>query len=74
MAQMVQRTLVRGIPAEFEKKAELPEASGGLFDLVECAEDKLPKLFIERSLPSRQDHRRAFYIVQISLMAKLARC
>jgi hypothetical protein len=57
MAQMVQRTLVRGAPAEFGEKAELPELSGGLSDPVECAEDKLPKFFIERSLPSRLDHR-----------------
>jgi hypothetical protein len=56
MAQMFQRTLVRGVPAEFGEKAELPEVSGGLSDLVECAEDKLPKLFIERSLPSRLDY------------------
>ena len=69
---MVQRTLVRGAPAEFGEKAELPELSGGLSDLVECAEEKLPKLFIERSLSSSVDYARAFYIVQICLMAKLA--
>jgi hypothetical protein len=50
---MVQRTLVRGGPAEFGEKAELPEVSGDLSELVEYAEEKLPKLFIERSLSSR---------------------
>jgi hypothetical protein len=68
---MVQRTLVRGVPAEFEEKGELPEVSDGPSELVECAEEKLPKLFIERSLFSSVDYPRAFYIVQISLMAKL---
>jgi hypothetical protein len=52
---MVQRTLVRGGPAEFGEKAELPEVSGDLSELVEYAEEKLPKLFIERSLSSRVD-------------------
>jgi hypothetical protein len=60
MAQMVQRTLVSGAPAELGEKAELPEVSGGLPDFVECPEDKLPKLFIERSLPSRLDYWQRF--------------
>jgi len=68
---MVQRTLVRGGPAEFGERGELPEVSGGPSDLVECAEEKLPKLFIERSPSSSVDYPRAFYILQISLMAKL---
>jgi hypothetical protein len=68
---MVQRTLVRGVPAEFGEKGELPEVSDGPSDLVECAEEKLPKLFIERGLSSSVEYPRAFYIVQISLTAKL---
>jgi hypothetical protein len=68
---MVQRTLVRGGPAEFGEKGELPKVSDGASDLVMCAEEKLLKLFIERSLSSGVDYPRAFYIVQISLMAKL---
>jgi hypothetical protein len=71
MAQMVQRTLVRGATAEFGEKAELPEASNGPSDLVECAEEELPKLFIERSLSSRVDYWRALYMVQIFLMIML---
>jgi hypothetical protein len=71
IAQMVQRALVGGVPTEFGEKAELPEVSDGPSGLVECAEEKLPKLFIERSLSSRVDYWRAIYIVQISLTAKL---
>jgi len=55
IAQMVQRALVGGVPTEFGEKAELPEVSDGPSGLVECAEEKLPKLFIERSLSSRVD-------------------
>jgi len=60
MAQIVQRTLVSGGPAEFAEKVEVPEVSGGWFDCVERAEDKLPKLFIERSLSPRVNYWRAF--------------
>ncbi|HET6932361.1 MAG TPA: hypothetical protein VFI45_18690, partial [Candidatus Acidoferrum sp.] len=52
MAQIVQRTLGSGVPVEFAEKTELLEVSGALSDFLECAEGKLPKLFIERSLPS----------------------
>ncbi len=68
---MVQRTLVMGGLAKFEEKVELPEASGGWFDCVERAEEKLPKLFIERSLSPRVNYWRAFYIVQIFPLIKL---
>src|SRR5258708_25333882 len=68
---MVQRTLVWGEPAEFGENTEVPGGSDGWSNRVECAEEKLPNLFIERSLSSPVDYWRAFYIVQIFPLIKL---
>jgi hypothetical protein len=46
MAQMVQRTLVKGVPAGFGERGILSAVSGGQFDAFERPEEKLTNLFI----------------------------